>query len=122
LKDLKERFDIKITEVNPAYTSQTCFECGYVDKRNRKTQEKFECLICGKEINADVNASRNIGIRSSNPMKYAKRRTVLRMLIKAFLRDDKHYACDSRASEVILSNKYFIGYSEPLKIASKEKS
>ncbi|WP_029523614.1 RNA-guided endonuclease TnpB family protein [Persephonella sp. KM09-Lau-8] len=122
LKDLEERFGIKITYVNPAYTSQTCSSCGYVDKRNRKTQEKFECLMCGRKINADVNASRNIGVRSSNPMIYKKRRTVLRMLIRAYLSDARFNACDSRACEVILSNRYFIGYSEPLRIASKEKS
>jgi putative transposase len=122
LSDFEERFDIKITQVNPAYTSQTCSNCGYVDKRNRKSQEKFECLICGKKINADVNASRNIGIRSSNPMKFLSRKSVLRMLVRAYLRDVKDYACNSRAREVILGNRYFIGFYEPLKIASKEKS
>ncbi|RUM49796.1 MAG: transposase [Hydrogenothermus sp.] len=122
LKDFEERFEIKITYVNPEYTSQTCSSCGYVDKRNRKTQDKFECLMCGKKINADVNASRNIGVRSSNPMKFLKRRTVLRMLIRAYLSGAKNYACSSRACEVILSNRFFIGYYEPLKITSKEKS
>jgi len=122
LEDLKERFGIEIIYVNPAYTSQTCSNCGYVDKRNRKTQEEFECLICGKKINADINASRNIGVRSSNPMINKRRRTVLRMLVRAYLSDDKPYACNSRAREVILSNGYFIGYYEPLKITSKEKS
>ena len=122
LQDFEERFGIKITYVNPAYTSQTCSSCEYVDKRNRKTQEEFECLMCGRKINADVNASRNIGVRSSNPMIYKRRRAVLRMLIRAYLSDAKHYACNSRACEVILSNRYFIGYYEPLRITSKEKS
>ncbi|WP_037919747.1 RNA-guided endonuclease InsQ/TnpB family protein [Sulfurihydrogenibium subterraneum] len=122
LADFEERYGIKIIKVNPAYTSQTCSNCGYVDKRNRKSQEKFECLICGKKINADVNASRNIGVRSSNPMKSQSRRSVLRMLVRAYLRDDKHYACNSRAREVILGNRYFICFHEPLKITSKEKS
>ncbi|RUM60105.1 MAG: transposase [Persephonella sp.] len=122
LKEFEERFGIKITYVNPAYTSQVCSNCKYVDKRNRKTQEQFECLMCGKKINADVNSSRNIGTRSSSSMLRYKRRTVLRMLIRAYLSDAKHYAYNSRAREVILSNKYFIGYYEPLKITSKEKS
>jgi len=122
LEDFEERYRIKIIYVNPAYTSKTCSNCGYVDKRNREKQEKFECLMCGKRINADVNGSRNIRARSSRPMIRYKRRTVLRMLVRAYLSDAKYYACNSRAREVILSNKYFIGYSEPLKITSKEKS
>ena len=50
----------KIEELNPAYSSQECSECGYVDKNNRKTQSKFKCLCCGKEINADINGSRTL--------------------------------------------------------------
>ena len=65
-------------------------------------------------------------IRSSNPKrkkeKPPKRRSVLRMSERAYLSDAKYYAWDSRASEVILSNISFIGYHEPLKITSKEKS
>jgi putative transposase len=49
-----------LVKVNPAYTSQTCSECGYVDKKNRKTQESFECQSCGFECNADINAAINI--------------------------------------------------------------
>ena len=51
---------IKISLINPAYTSQECSECGYVDKKNRKTQEKFCCVKCGHTDNADYNASVNI--------------------------------------------------------------
>jgi putative transposase len=51
---------IKISLINPAYTSQECSECGYVDKKNRKTQEKFCCVKCGHTDNADHNASVNI--------------------------------------------------------------
>jgi len=122
LEDLKERFGIEIIYVNPAYTSQTCSNCGYIDKRNRKSQEKFECLICGKKINSDINASRNIGVRSSNSMINKKRRSVLRILVGVYLIDVKLYAYNSRAREVILSNGYFIGYYEPLRITSEEKS
>lgn len=46
--------------VNPKYTSQQCNVCGYTDKGNRKTQSLFECLKCGHNDNADVNASKNI--------------------------------------------------------------
>lgn len=46
--------------VDPKYTSQTCSECGYKDKGNRKTQSNFKCISCGHEENADFNASKNI--------------------------------------------------------------
>ena len=34
---------VAFVEVDPAYTSQTCHECGWVDKRNRRSQSDFEC-------------------------------------------------------------------------------
>jgi putative transposase len=46
--------------VNPKHTSQTCNECGYVDKSNRLTQSHFVCLSCGHKSNADTNAAKNI--------------------------------------------------------------
>ena len=52
--------------VNPAYTSQQCSHCGYVDKHNRESQAVFVCQVCGMHMNADVNAAINIrerGIR-----------------------------------------------------------
>jgi putative transposase len=51
---------IKVILINPAYTSQTCSHCGFVDKKNRKSQEDFKCLACGYEENADYNAALNI--------------------------------------------------------------
>lgn len=69
-----EREGIIVRYVNPAYTSQRCSRCGYVDKENRQTQEVFICKRCGfgdgsgftygkskkKWVNADHNASINI--------------------------------------------------------------
>ena len=49
-----------IEKVNPAYTSQTCNQCGAIDKANRKTQSKFKCRYCGHEDNANINAALNI--------------------------------------------------------------
>ena len=39
--------------VNPAYTSQTCPNCGFVSRRNRNGI-KFQCCYCGKISHADV--------------------------------------------------------------------
>ncbi len=69
-----------VVKVAPQYTSQTCHECGHVDKKNRKTQSGFECVACGHRDNADMNAALNImafgngaagrgGRRSSGPVK-----------------------------------------------------
>ena len=55
-----ERVGRKVKYVAPAFTSQTCSKCGYVDKENRLEQEKFECRCCGFTINADHNATINI--------------------------------------------------------------
>ena len=50
----------RLIEVNPAYTSQTCSECGHADKENRKSQARFRCVSCGYASNADTNAAMNI--------------------------------------------------------------
>lgn len=50
---------INLVKVSPAYTSQTCSSCGYIDKTSRNG-EKYKCVSCGYEIDADVNASINI--------------------------------------------------------------
>ena len=68
LQDLEERLGITSTEVNPAYTSQTCSRCGYVDKKNRRDQKTFRCLWCGHVMHADLNAARNIGERRALPI------------------------------------------------------
>ena len=46
--------------MNPRYTSQRCNQCGFISKSNRKGQSIFKCKECGYELNADLNASRNI--------------------------------------------------------------
>lgn len=62
----RERFGIEVVEVNPAYSSQECSSCGYIDKRNR-SGEKFACRWCGHTLHADVNAPRNLRSRRSRP-------------------------------------------------------
>ncbi len=86
-KSLKERYNIEITEINPAYTSQTCSKCGYVDKKNRKSQEVFICGFCGKKQNADINASKNILARSSSQLKdiFSKKSFILDKIVLNFI-------------------------------------
>jgi putative transposase len=50
----------QLVEVDPAYTSQACAECGSIDRANRPDQATFACISCGHTDNADINAARNI--------------------------------------------------------------
>ena len=45
---------IRVIEINPAYTSQTCHKCFKRGVRNRET---FTCTTCGIVTDADVNAA-----------------------------------------------------------------
>ena len=69
IKNMAERigkkYGITISLTNAEYTSQQCSKCGYIHKDNRKTQERFKCIHCGYEENADLNASINIRKRIS---------------------------------------------------------
>lgn len=59
LERLCQENGILLTKVGPAYTSQTCSNCGYVDKDARQ-QEVYHCQHCGLLIDADTNGAINI--------------------------------------------------------------
>ena len=59
-------YGFAVSLVNPAYTSQTCPRCGCIDKKNRVTQENFECIECGFKDNADVLSAGNARFRISD--------------------------------------------------------
>lgn len=59
------RIGIPVILVDPRYTSQECSCCGFVDKRNRRSQSEFLCLSCGHAENADLNAAKNIAFRAA---------------------------------------------------------
>jgi IS605 OrfB family transposase len=50
---------VPVEFIDPAYTSQTCHECGHRERSNRRSQAEFHCQACGHEAHADVNAARN---------------------------------------------------------------
>jgi len=58
LERLSEEKGFLFQKVEAAYTSQTCSNCGTVDKENRKG-ELYKC-VCGIEMDADHNAAINI--------------------------------------------------------------
>jgi putative transposase len=55
-----EASGVYFQEVPPAYTSQRCFECGYIAPENRESQAIFQCVSCNHKANADTNAAKNI--------------------------------------------------------------
>lgn len=86
LADLRDRFGVAAEEVNPAYTSQACSACGYVDQLNRPSQARFRCLWCGHTLHADCNAARNIGRRRASPIGsvFQRKDAVLGDVVRAF--------------------------------------
>ena len=54
-----EESGVFFTKVDPAYTSQRCSLCGAVHKESRNG-ERFKCIVCGYESDADINAAVNI--------------------------------------------------------------
>lgn len=52
-----------VVGIDPRHTSQRCSRCGHTHRSNRRTQSRFKCRICGFELNADLNGSRNIAIK-----------------------------------------------------------
>lgn len=55
-----EEKGLTVEQVNEAYTSQTCSNCGVVKKGNRKYRGLYVCSNCGTVLNADVNGALNI--------------------------------------------------------------
>ena len=60
LKYKGEANGIRTGYVSARYTSQKCSKCGHISRSNRPCQSVFHCRSCGFQLNADLNASRNI--------------------------------------------------------------
>ena len=54
-----ERQGKSVIYIKPNYTSQQCSKCGRIEKKNRNGNV-FKCVECNFELDADLNASRNI--------------------------------------------------------------
>ena len=50
---------VQLVVVEPSYTSQTCSHCHHIGIRNNKS---FKCTNCGNDMDADINAARNIAL------------------------------------------------------------
>lgn len=91
-RTLKERIEFKASaagcrreQVNPAYTSQVCPACGYLNKANRKG-DRFQCLMCGYAGHADVIAAINLKARRNDReiTLYTPKETVRKILVKRY--------------------------------------
>ncbi|QWK20503.1 MAG: transposase [Hydrogenobacter thermophilus] len=113
LKELEEDYGVEVVEVNPAYSSQACSCCGYVDKENRKTREGFECKVCGRKLHADVNGSLNLRERFLEGWgrSHCEKEQALRRQVEKFLENlfSERYKCLwSKARGLLTQNPYFL--------------
>lgn len=53
-----------VVPVAPNYTSQACNSCGEINAESRVSQSLYVCVNCGHTDNADVNAAKNIMLKS----------------------------------------------------------
>ncbi|WP_162318190.1 RNA-guided endonuclease InsQ/TnpB family protein [Haloarcula limicola] len=57
-------YGIRVEEIPPAFTSQTCSKCEHQSSTNRDSKTGwFECNECGYSVDGDYNASKNIGLK-----------------------------------------------------------
>lgn len=54
---------VPVVYVDPRNTSRTCPACGHIDRANRPTQARFQCVRCGLSGLADTIAAENIRVR-----------------------------------------------------------
>ena len=58
-----EEWGCMVVAVDPRHTSQRCSCCGHTARNNRRSQSDFTCRQCGYQLNADLNAARNIAAK-----------------------------------------------------------
>lgn len=112
LESFKE-YGVKIKYVDPAYSSQMCSNCDYVDKANRVEQSKFMCKCCGLKIHADVNGSRVVSKfaeRFGETVFYGNkgRSAKLNILVNDFISKNIWMNTESGV-QIRRKNKYFQG-------------
>src|SRR6266849_2714851 len=55
---------VPVVLVDPRHTSQTCLACGHVDRANRPSRGRFECIVCAFAGPADAVAACVISARA----------------------------------------------------------
>ena len=111
LVDLEQHFGIVAHEVASPYSSQECSSCGYVDRRNRRSQSEFACRWCGHAKHADVNGACVVTTRRSRGLG-AERLTkgaILAELVRQFC--ERFPRSQGAAADPRLTNRYFKDWS-----------
>jgi len=116
IEEVREEYGIEVVYVNPAYSSQACSNCGYVDRGNRKTRSEFECKLCNRKLHADVNASRNLLSRARwslylRRMEQALIKQVEEFMVRLF--GERFKCLWSKALGLIERNPYFQSVPKP---------
>lgn len=60
-----DRWEVPVAQVNRAYTSITCPECGLKTRANRPTRNHFACVRCGHSGQSDIIAAVNIAAKAA---------------------------------------------------------
>jgi putative transposase len=89
-------------QVNPAYGSQSCPYCEFVDRRNR-IKDRFQCLYCGHEDTADRIAALNYARRLGDPeiglyTPYSQVKTILQGRFHRRVEKEKTLDCSGQDS------------------------
>jgi putative transposase len=74
-----EQAGVQLDLIDPAYTSQRCSACGHAERRNRKNQAEFCCVVCDHQLGADYNAAINIERAAVNRPMVSNPRLVCRV-------------------------------------------
>lgn len=110
-----------IEELNPAYSSQECKNCSYVDINNRKTQSLYKCLCCKKELNADIQGS-GVNLKRFQTKQNSTQKVIYNSLYKGIILShlkvkfvsriqslvSNGYVCRREIYQLLLKNKYFM--------------
>ena len=111
LAEIEKQFGIAVQYRFAAYTSQQCSKCGYVDKRNRKTQSQFHCLFCGSRCQADIQAARVLlhGRSMVSPSQNLSRQHILVEATRCF--NERYTRPRGGPADPRFTNPYFVSWA-----------
>lgn len=105
IENTAKRYGLKVIKVSAKDTSRTCSRCGGKVSNNSRTRVGT-CTTCGFELNRDVSASREIGLRAvSNTRNRERMRSLLRQ------RREKRSSAATRQSKPVDALGGFQGHT-----------